>query len=90
MTIENSFEFVYGIHEGSIHEGGGIDDEVYRDITIALEIAEQLVREYQEDQDDVYGDGEPLTGLPHEWRLIGDGHWTNGIDEVLVVELRVI
>lgn len=92
MSIDTKFEFVYGIHEGSIHEGGGLHEEVYRDMELALELAEQLVKDNQKAQNEVYeqGENEHENMFPHKWKLIGDGHWSNGIDEVHVVELRVI
>lgn len=95
MTTMNTetgpFEYVYGIHEGSIHEGGSIGNEVYRDIRIALQLAEQVVKTNQEEQEQLYTVDNPKYGeLPHDWKPKGDGRWTNGIEEVRVIELKVI
>lgn len=80
-------EHVYAIHQGSVNEGGGIGDSVYRDIQLTLEIAGTIVEDLQKEQDEIYGDDE---WSPKDWTLIGEGHWSNGIDEVKVLELRVL
>lgn len=87
---EGPFEFVYGIHEGSIHTGGGMGSEVYKDVRVALELAEGIVEKNQKEQDEVYDDTESfITGFPRDWEKVGSGRWTNGIEEVHVIELRV-
>ena len=81
-------KFVYGIHKGTIYEGGGLHHEVFLNESDALIKAQKLVKQEQKEQDAIYGDKE--TTIPYKWTLEGENRWTNGLYEIVIVKLKVL
>lgn len=80
---------VYAIYEGSVFEDGGIGDTVYRGKGVAKRIAEKRVEELQKEQEQVYKGETMLLDRPYKWTEKSEYHWTNGIEVVKILELKV-
>lgn len=80
---------VYGIYEGSIHEGGHVIRTLYTEKSTAIKKIEEIVKDLQREHDEVYGDEEPFMGLPYQWKEIEKGDWTNGLEVINVIEFEV-
>lgn len=98
--MENDIQFVYGIAEGSVHEGGGTHKTMYFDkekaISIALTIIEaknkELERLHVSEKEDCPDDPECwIFDRKLELSLdYGDNYWSDGYDYVCVFEYSVI
>lgn len=79
--------YVYVIHEGSVHEGGGTNPPIHKNYESAVKRVEKLVEKDQKDDYDLYGDR--LVSLPHKWIREGD-RWTNGLYEYVIYKMKVV
>ncbi len=88
-NMNTNYQYVYGIYEGNTHEGGDIHTDVYGNIELVMDMANDLCDEYQKNDYNMYGEGLEKSGhIPHIW--INNGlRWTNGVKEIIVKELRV-
>jgi len=82
---------IYGIHSGSVHEGGGMGALAYRNIEDAKEDALKLVKQAQGEDDAVYGNKKKGEWVPvKKWKkTTGMNYWSNGIDCISIQKLAL-
>lgn len=86
---------VYGVFEGSIYEGGGVDGPLYYKKEDAISRALELFEKEEEKWVKVYGrktDKELVKHyLQYKWRKIdGEDRWANSINEIGILEYEII
>ncbi len=83
---------VWGIYEGSIHEGGGCSNVVYKNKEDAVKeaervVAEQMHRDYKQWRTPARR--AQFGGNPCDWKEKSEHYWSNGYDCISVQEFEV-
>ncbi len=84
---------VYGIHQGCVHEGGGSWGILWEDKGMAIKEALVEYKKEKKDNDERWRkqrEADPNFMMKRWRKLTGRDHWTNGIDEICIVEFEVI
>lgn len=81
---------VYGVYFGCIYEGGGTAKCLYLSRDSAMKHALHLLKEEEEKYSETWAKSS-FTDLAerYRWKQIGDGHWNNSVDEIIVEEFDV-
>lgn len=83
-------EKLYGIHIGSIYEGGGLETTIFKKYEDARDrVTNVIIPELQEQDDRIYKDKDPNFDWVDPWTEVETDRWTNRIDEVVIVELEI-
>lgn len=79
---------IYGVHFGSIYEGGGAGD-FYKTKDGAIKEALMLLNEKQSEHEEMYKAENPKHYTQYSWKQINETTWNNSVDEIVVIERKL-
>lgn len=85
-------EKIYGIHEGSIHEGGCSRGIFYRKIDDAIKQAIESFEKMEKESYEMFYERDRDHYKDYKWRKCNkvENRWHNTVDEIVVIEVELI